>query len=108
MAYCPTQAVEASPLVGVAVLLLAAAIPTANLLAWLALRVPIFAFLSAMPDRVLEWVNLLAAIGLVYPVFHFLLRIGWANRFFTLATLTHYYRRYHEPGTTLEDLDSTS
>ena len=49
-------------------------------------------------------VNAVLALGLVYPILHPLLKIGWINRFFTLATFTHYYRRYHEPETTLRDL----
>ena len=105
MAYCPTQAVEASHLLGVGVYLLAGAIPTAAFLVWLAVRVPVLAFLSWTPGWVVESVNATIAIGLVYPIFHLLLRIGWVNRFFTHATLTHYYRRYHEPETTLKDLE---
>jgi ferredoxin len=104
MAYCPTRAVEASHLLGVGAYLLAGAIPTTAFLAWLAVRIPVLALLSRMPGWVVESVDALVVIGLGYPVFHLLLRIGWINRFFTHATLTHYYRRYHEPGTTIKDL----
>ena len=105
MGYCPTRAVEANYLLGIGVYLLAAAIPTTALLAWLTARVPALAFLSGTPRWVLESVYAVVALGLAYPLFHFLLRIAWVNRFFTLATLTHYYRRYHEPETTLKDLE---
>lgn len=105
MAYCPTQAVEASHLLGVGVYFLAGAIPTVAFLGWLAVRVPVLAFLNWTPGWVVESVNAIITIGLVYPIFHLLLRIGWVNRFFTHATLTHYYRRYHEPETTLKDLE---
>jgi len=105
MAYCPTRAVEASHLLGVGAYLLAGVIPTTALLAWLAVRVPVLVFLSWTPGWVLESVNAIVAIGLAYPVFHLLLRIRWINRFFTRATLTHYYRRYHEPETTLKHLE---
>jgi len=104
MAYCPTQAVEASHLLGVGAYLLAAVIPTTALLVWLTARVPALAFLSGTPRWALESVYAVVALGLAYPIFHFLLKIAWVNRFFTLATLTHYYRRYHEPETTLKDL----
>jgi NAD-dependent dihydropyrimidine dehydrogenase PreA subunit len=104
MAYCPTQAVEASHLLGVGVYLLAAAVPTATLLAWLVARAPALAWLSGTPSWLFESVYALVALGLGYPLFHFLLTIGWVNRLFTLATLTHYYRRYHEPKTQLKDL----
>ena len=105
MAYCPAQAVEASHLLGVGVYCLAIAIPTTAILAWLIVPVPALAFLSATPPWVLDSVNAVVVIGMVYPVFHFLLRIGWVNWFFTHATLTHYYLRYREPETTLKDLE---
>jgi Pyruvate/2-oxoacid:ferredoxin oxidoreductase delta subunit len=105
MAYCPTRAVEASHLLGVGAYLLAGVIPTKAVLAWLAARVPVLVFLSWAPGWVLVSVYAIVAIGLAYPVFHLLLRIGWVNRFFTRATLTHYYRRYREPETTLKHLE---
>jgi len=90
---------------GVGAYLLAGAIPTTVLVAWLVVRVPVLVFLSWVPGWVRESVNAIVAMGLVYPVFHLVLRIGWVNRFFTRATLTHYYRRYREPETTLKDLE---
>jgi len=104
MAYCPMEAVEASHLLGVGVYLLASAIPAGAFLAWGAARIPVLAILSWTPGWVVESVKAIIVIALLYPVFFLLLRIGWVNRFFTHATLTHYYRRYHEPETTLEDL----
>lgn len=79
--------------------LLAAAIPMIALLAWLAARAPALAFLSGTPRLVLESVYVIVALGILYPLLHFLLEVGWINRFFTLVTPTHYYRRYHEPET---------
>lgn len=105
MAYCPTRAIEANLLLGVSAYLLAAAIPTTALLAWLTARVPPLAFLSRTPRWVLESIYGIVALGLAYPLFHHLLRVAWVSRLFTLATPTHYYRRYHEPGTTLKDLE---
>jgi hypothetical protein len=105
MAYCPRQAVEASHLLAVGAYLLAAAIPTTALLTWLAARVPALAALSGIPHWLWESVYAIIALGLVYPLFHALLRIAWVNRFFTHATLIHYYRRYHEPETELRDLE---
>ncbi len=104
MAYCPTQAVEASHLLAVGVYVLAGAIPTTALLAWLVARIPVLAFLSGTPRWLLESVDALIVLGLIYPISFFLLRIPWVNRFFTVATLTHYYRRYHEPDTALKDM----
>jgi hypothetical protein len=105
MAYCPTRAVEASHLLGIGAYLLAAAIPTTAILAWLTARVPALAFLSGTPRWLLESIYAIAVLGLAYRFFHFLLKMAWVNWFFTLATLTHYYRRYHEPETKLKDLE---
>lgn len=105
MAYCPTRAVEASHLLAVGVYLLAAAIPTTALLAWLTARVPALAFLSGTPRWVLESAYAVVVLGLAYRLFYFLLKFEWANRFFSRTTPTYYYRRYHEPETTLKELE---
>ena len=104
MAYCPTRAVEANYLLGVCAYLLAAAIPTTALIAWLAARAPALAFLDGTPRWMLESVYAVAVLGLAYPLLHLALRIRWVNRFLSLITPTHYYRRYHEPETALKDL----
>jgi Pyruvate/2-oxoacid:ferredoxin oxidoreductase delta subunit len=104
MAYCPTQAVEVSHLLALGVVWLASAVPLATLLSWLTTRLPALAFLRAVPTSISWSILLVLLIGLLYPLFSLLLRIGWLNRLFTLLTLTHYYRRYHEPSTTLKDL----
>jgi Pyruvate/2-oxoacid:ferredoxin oxidoreductase delta subunit len=104
MAYCPTHAVEANYLLGVAAYLVAAAIPTTALLTWLAARVPALAFLDGTPRWALESIYAIVVLGLAYPLFHFLLNVPWISWFFTRATPTHYYRRYHEPETLLKDL----
>jgi Pyruvate/2-oxoacid:ferredoxin oxidoreductase delta subunit len=105
MAYCPTKAIEASHLFGVGAYLLAGAIPVGALLLWLGTLVPGLAFLSRIPRWVLQSVMPIMTIVAIYPLFHLALRVRWLNRFFTVATLTHYYRRYHEPETRLDDLD---
>ena len=105
MAFCPVRAVEANYLLGVAAYLLAALVPTTTVLAWLAARLPALALLSAIPRWVLESIYAIVALAVAYPVVHLLLRTPWINRLLTAATPTHYYRRYHEPGTTLADLD---
>jgi ferredoxin len=105
MAYCPTQAVETSHPLAIGAYLLATVVPTAGLLAWLTARLPALAFLRGIPRLFLESVYATIALGLVYPLFFLSLRVKWVNRLFTLATLTHYYRRYHEPETMLKDLE---
>lgn len=43
-----------------------------------------------------------------YWLFWYLLRLPAVNNIFTFSTLTHYYKRYHEPGTKLKDLMKNS
>jgi Pyruvate/2-oxoacid:ferredoxin oxidoreductase delta subunit len=104
MAYCPTHAVEANYLLAIGAYLVAAMIPTAAILAWLVARAPALAFLDGTPRWALEWIYAIVVLGLVYPLLHFLLNVPWINWLFTHATPTHYYRRYHEPETSLQDL----
>ena len=104
MAYCPAQAVEVSYLWAVAIYVLAHGLPITALLIWLTTLVPALTFLRGTPLWLLESVLGIAVLGAAYPLLHFLLGNRRANRFFTLTTPTHYYRRYREPQTTLEDL----
>jgi len=105
MAYCPAQAIEASHPLAVGVYLLAAVIPTAVWLDGLSALLPALAVLEQLPRWAWMTIYAVGILGAVYPIFHALLNIGWINRLCTLTTLTHYYRRYHEPETTLRDLD---
>ena len=50
--------------------------------------------------------NILLAAWLSYLLFYWLLRIPAINLLFTYTTLTHAYRRYHEPTTSLHALES--
>lgn len=57
------------------------------------------------------WTMLLLEIGYFLPVlflsywiFWLLIRIPIIHNFFTITTLTHYFKRYHEPDTRLGDL----
>lgn len=104
MGFCPTQAVEASHLLAVGLYYLSAAIPATALVAWVVARAPLLGLFSHRPRVVLDSIYVLVALGLGYPILHFLQGLPRVNRFLTLATLTHYYRRYHEPGTALKDL----
>jgi len=81
-------------------------VPTVTvLLNWLGARFPASSALNTGAMRLLlEYVYALTAMWVAYALFSLLLRVKWVNRFFTVTTLTHYYRRYHEPGTSLKDL----
>jgi Pyruvate/2-oxoacid:ferredoxin oxidoreductase delta subunit len=49
-------------------------------------------------------VYFLSAVFLSYWIFWHLIQFPVFNKFFSLTTLTHYYRRYHEPETKLKHL----
>jgi hypothetical protein len=98
MAYCPKKAVEAGHSWGV-LLYYALSIPTG----WLGATL-----LASWSPRVQYWGMFpvwLIMIPLCYLVFWLVLRIRAVNAFFTWTTPTHFYRRYHEPGTRLIQLD---
>ncbi len=52
----------------------------------------------------LESLYYLPALFLSYWIFWMLIRIPLVNTFFSLTTLTHYFKRYHEPKTRIKDL----
>ncbi len=104
MAYCPTQAIEAGHSWGV---LLGAItlIPVVNwLLNVVTRQIPALADVRGLLWVLLEYGYTLLSFIVGYAFFALLLRVPAINRFFTVTTLTHYYRRYHEPDTTLKDL----
>jgi Pyruvate/2-oxoacid:ferredoxin oxidoreductase delta subunit len=105
MATCPVEAVEASQGLAIGITLLARAVPAAAAVAWLTRRLPLVAFLGRLPPGIVFWTLALAALVVAYPLIHRLLRVKPLNKLFTYATLTRLYRRYHEPATTLKDLN---
>jgi len=64
---------------------------------WAAEVVIIFNFL-------LYIVYFLSAVFLSYWIFWHLIQFPVFNKLFSLTTLTHYYRRYHQPETRLKDM----
>jgi len=105
MNFCPRGTIEASHLLAVGLYYLTTIPVGFLLLKWLAGQLP---FLERLNDpflaNLLQYVYMLGALFLAYLVFHRLVRVTLLNKIFTYATLTHYYRRYHEPGTKLKDM----
>lgn len=100
MAYCPKKAVEAGHSWGV-LLGYAVSVPTGWLAAsLLASWSPWVRYWGMLPAR-------LTMIPLCYLLFWQLLRIRAINALFTWTTLTHFYRRYHEPDTRVNDLEGS-
>lgn len=105
MPYCPAQAVEASHLLAVGFYWLTGVVPAAAALAWMSAHVPLLSPLRHVPRWIVSWICVLGIMSCAYPLFHRLLKARPLNWFFTHTTLTHVYRRYHEPMTTLKKLD---
>ncbi len=105
MAFCPQGAVEAGHSYAVIVYYIASIPVAVYLLDGLARLWPPLARLNAgWLAFLLSYPYKLLAVYLTYLLFTLLIRVPAINRLFTLTTLTHYYRRYHEPGTKLGDL----
>lgn len=105
MNYCPQQAVEASYPFGALIAYLASLPASAFVLDALA-RAGLHA--AGWQSPVLAWIidypYKLLALALGYGILALLLRVRWFNTLLTTLTPTHYYRRYHEPGTRLKDI----
>ncbi len=104
MAYCPEEAVEVSHLLAGCVLLMALALPTERLLRHIGGRIPWLGLLGRLPRWLLDPTLGVAILHLLHPGFQRWLQRPAINRFFTCATFTHRYRRYHEPATSVRDL----
>lgn len=102
MGFCPQQAVEAShPLV--VLLSFLASVPVGYYLLQLLTRVLPGPAVGNWPAAVINYVYFLISVYVAYRLFNWMIRIPLVNRLFTYTTLTHYYRRYHEPRTRIKD-----
>lgn len=103
MGYCNQRAVEAGHLWAV-LLSFFGSVPVISY--WLYrlhemyAKMPRFDYLLPIIDFI-DWI---AVLMLSYFIFWYLLRIPLINTLFTYTTLTHYYRRYHQPKTKLKHL----
>jgi len=107
MNYCPKNAIEAGHS-WAAILYYVTAIPVTDyFFNWLGKRVPRVASRKrAGIGMLLQYGYMLLAISVAYLLFSGAIRVPAINRLFTFTTLTHYYRRYHEPETRLKDMAS--
>ena len=105
MNLCPVQAIEANYVL-IALLVWLGTLPYgALLLGWLGRLVGMTTLASSMTARlVVQIAGLLWITWALYALFHLLLGIPWFNRLITTLSLTHYYKRYKEPDTNLNNL----
>ena len=104
MNFCPERAIEAGHSWAVALFCLA----HLSLVAWLfGALAHVTGFVAPTSPWTLFWTKYslqLLALAVAYAGFWWLIRVPLFNRLFAWTTLTRWYRRYHEPQTTLQDL----
>jgi Pyruvate/2-oxoacid:ferredoxin oxidoreductase delta subunit len=105
MGYCSKRAVEASHSWAILLYFLGSVPLISYFLFWLQdvyLKIPTLAY--HFPKLLIYTSDCIVAILLSYLVFWYLNKISVVNSVFTYSTLTHYYRRYHQPDTKLKHL----
>ncbi len=105
MNFCPKNAIEAGHSWAV-ILYYVTMIPVSDyIMNWVGSRVPWLASVKrAGLGMLLQYGYMLLAISVAYILFTVAIRVPAINRLFSFTTLTHYYRRYHEPETRLKDM----
>lgn len=100
MSFCPEKAVEAGHSLGAITFYLTTVPAGAWVINQAAGLMPGTEWLRAGWVQVaVQYPYTLISLWLSYSVFHRLSRIPLINSLFTWTTLTHFYARYHEPGT---------
>lgn len=105
MGYCKKHAVEAGHSWAVLQYYLVTIPVMAKILSWLTVSTGVsFEIKNDWAMVLLESFYFLPAVFLSYWLFWMLIRVPVVNTIFSVSTLTHYFRRYHEPETRLKDL----
>lgn len=105
MGYCPQKAVEAGHSLAIMQYLIISTIVISKFTSWLTITTRLSVeFNSYWITILLESFIYLPALFLSYWIFWIVNRIPAVNTFVCVTTLTHYYRRYHEPGTRIKNL----
>ncbi len=105
MGYCKKKAVEAGHSWAILLYFLMTIPVMANIISWLTISTGIsFEIKNYWTMVLLESLYYLPALFLSYWIFWMLIRIPAVNTIFSVTTLTHYFKRFHEPETRLKDL----
>lgn len=99
MGFCKKKAVDAGHSWSILQWFLVSTPVFANLIPWLPLETG-----NVWLMMVLESLYYIPALFLSYWIFWILIRIPVVNSIFSKTTLTHYFNRFHEPGTRIRDL----
>ncbi len=114
MGYCKKKAVEAGHSWAVLLYFITSVPVISYVWAWLHETLKFFPVISGYGTIEVVYIfnflvyiiYFLSAVFLSYWIFWYLIRFPVFNTFFSLTTLTHYYRRYHQPETKLKHLVS--
>ena len=105
MGYCNKRAVEAGHSWAILLYFLGS-VPVISYLLYrlheMYYKIPTLGYF--LPYITIYFIDCIAALFLSYLVFWYLIRIPVVNTVFTYTTLTHYYRRYHQPETKLKHM----
>ncbi|MDM8538791.1 EFR1 family ferrodoxin [Desulfobacterales bacterium HSG17] len=105
MGYCNKKAVEAGHSLGVIQYFIVTIPVLAKLIYWLSTSTGFsFEIKNYWAMALLEVFYFLPALFISYWIFWILIRVPLINSFFSVTTLTHYFKRFHEPDTRIKDL----
>lgn len=105
MGYCPQKAIEAGHSWAVILFYITSVPILGGLFLLLSDRFNIlWPVQNTAVQELLELLFFFPVLFISYRIFWNLNRIGIINRIFSLTTLTHYYRRYHDPETKIKQL----
>ena len=105
MGYCPKKAVEAGHSLAIIQYVFITILVVAKLFPWLTTYTGFsFEFNNYWIMALLESLYYVPVLFLSYWIFWMLIRIPAVNTIFSITTLTHYFKRYHEPETRIKDL----
>lgn len=105
MAFCPEKAVEAGHSWAIILYLIISVPVSIYLLSFLNGLIPETSVLrEEWAGNIINFIYIYPAVFISYFLFSLIMRVPVINSLFTCTTLTHYYRRYKEPGTALKDI----
>lgn len=105
MGYCKKKAVEAGHSLAIMQYFFVSIPVIANTISWIATSTGLsFEIKNFWIMALLESLYYLPALFLSYWIFWMLIRIPVVNTIFSVTTLTHYFKRFHEPETRIKDL----
>ena len=105
MGYCKKKAVEAGHSWAVLQYFFVTIPVMAKIISWLTISTGFsFEIKNYWIMALLETFYFLPALFLSYWIFWMLIRVPVVNTIFSVTTLTHYFKRFHEPETRLKDL----